>query len=127
MPFELILKKTKAKKSDNQIFGTTTYDIKNDKYTNFGRFHAEIIIIQDNADGSLLEFFFTMDKHGRKEYLELASYFMGLYGNPTINDQSKSTYKWMGRKVMIALSYSDKVKQCNFNIMNLSKVRKAQQ
>ena len=124
MPLDSILKKANAKKNDNDILAASSYDVQNSKYKKLGKFRAKEVSIFTYDSRYLVEFFFTMDKHDRNEYLELISYFRSLYGEPTIKDEKNNTYKWKGSKVMIALSYSDEVQMVAFNIYNLSVIGK---
>jgi hypothetical protein len=120
MPFESILIKTKAKKSSFQATDeATTYDVENKKYKKIGKLSAEITIIEFNRDSSLTDILFTMDKYSKYEYKYLALYFIALYGKPTKEDGINNIYQWRGRKVMIILSYSDKLKRVDFDILNL--------
>ena len=120
MPIDSILIKTKAKKSAFQATDeATTYDVENKKYKKIGKLSAEITIVEFNRDSSLASFFFTMDKYNKNEYTYLASYFTALYGKPTKEDDVQNIYQWRGRKVMIILSYSDKLKRVDFDILNL--------
>jgi hypothetical protein len=120
MPIDSVLIKTKAKKSSFQATDeTTAYDVEYKKYKKIGKLRAEITIIEFNRDCSLTDFLFTMDNYNRNEYTYLASYFTARYGRPTKEDGINNIYQWKGRKVMIILSYSDKLKRVDFNILNL--------